>query len=124
MDAAIGLAVLAREICEAVSIASFSTYVREVPAYRGLGLADAIKKSQPHSSTNLNDAVQWANKVGYDRLIVITDEQSQQAVGGPKGRGYVINVASYRNGIGYGPWVHLDGFSEKILDYIREYETA
>src|SRR3990167_1563939 len=137
MDAGIGLAVLAREMCESVSIASFSTYVREIPAYRGLGLAEAIKRSQQHMSTNMGDAVRWANQQRYDRLIIITDEQSQQAVGSPQGRllldgrgrevpgrGYVINVASYKNGVGYGPWVHLDGFSEKILDYVREYEKG
>lgn len=123
MDAGIGLAVLAREMCENVTIASFSNYTQEVPAYRGLGLADAIKKSQSHNSTNLGDAVRWANTMDYDRLIVITDEQSHQVVGGPRGKGYVINVASYKNGVGYGPWIHLDGFSEKILDYIRVYEA-
>lgn len=124
MDAGIGLAVLARELCESVTIASFSTYTREIPAYRGLGLAEAIKTSQPHNSTNLGDAVRWANQMKYDRLIVLTDEQSQQAVTAPNGRGYVINVASYKNGVGYGPWIHLDGFSEKILDYIRAYEAT
>jgi hypothetical protein len=36
----------------------------------------------------------------------------------PRGKGYVINVASARNGVGYGPWVHIDGFSEAVIDYI------
>ncbi|HEY0651305.1 MAG TPA: hypothetical protein VGD44_25675, partial [Phenylobacterium sp.] len=40
----------------------------------------------------------------------------------PKGKGYVINVASARNGVGYGKWVHIDGFSEAVLSYIREAE--
>lgn len=124
IDAGIGLAVLARELCESCTIASVSTYTREVPAYRGLGLAEAINKSQPHNSTNLGDAVRWANTMEYDRLIVITDEQSHQAVGRPKGHGYVINVASYKNGVGYGPWMHCDGFSENILNYIRELEVS
>ena len=124
MDAAIGLAVMGREMCESVSVASFSTYTREIPAYRGLGLADAIKKSQPHNSTDLRGAVAWANQQRYDRLIVITDEQSATVPPTPNGLGYVINVASYKNGIGYGPWLHLDGFSEKIMDYIRIYEQG
>ncbi len=34
----------------------------------------------------------------------------------------MINVASYRNGVGYGRWTHLDGFSEQVLRYIAEYE--
>ena len=38
------------------------------------------------------------------------------------GGGYVINVASYRNGIGYGTWTHIDGWSESVVEYIRELE--
>lgn len=61
---------------------------------------------------------------GYDRLIVITDEQSATPSGAPlnDAKGYFINVASYKNGIGYGPWNHIDGWSESIIDYIQEYE--
>jgi hypothetical protein len=36
-----------------------------------------------------------------DRLIVITDEQAHDGVPGPKGKGYAINAASYKNGVGY-----------------------
>lgn len=124
VDAANGLAVLARELCQSVTIASFSDRTVEIPAYRGLALAETINKSQVHSGTNLGDAVRWANNLRYDRLIIITDEQSHQAVGGPRGKGYVINVASYKNGVGYGPWCHVDGWSDKVLDYIREYEKT
>jgi hypothetical protein len=27
----------------------------------------------------------------------------------PRSRGYVINVARARNGVGYGAWTHIDG---------------
>ena len=37
---------------------------------------------------------------------------------------YVINVAPEKNGVGYGPWVHIDGMSEQVLRWIVEYETA
>lgn len=37
-------------------------------------------------------------------------------------RGYIINVASNKNGVGYGAWIHIDGWSEAVIDYIREYE--
>lgn len=125
-DAAIGLAVLAREICESVTIASFSGHTVEVPAYRGLGLAEAINKSQQHGSTMLGNAVQWANSQRYDRVIVITDEQSRDRVPDPvqSRRGYMINIATYKNGVGYGPWVHVDGWSDRVLDYIRTLESA
>jgi hypothetical protein len=38
--------------------------------------------------------------------------------------GYVINVASNRNGVGYGEWTHIDGWSEAVVDYIAELERA
>lgn len=59
----------------------------------------------------------------HDRLIVLTDEQSHDKVPDPKAaNSYMINVASAQNGVGYGKWVHIDGFSENILRYIHEYE--
>lgn len=42
----------------------------------------------------------------------------------PKGRGYVINVASYKNGVGYGKWTHIDGWSESVIEYIRAAEPV
>jgi hypothetical protein len=56
---------------------------------------------------------------------VITDEQSHDAVPDPVAPlAYMINVASYRNGVGYGRWVHIDGFSEQVLRFIAEYEAG
>jgi hypothetical protein len=96
-----------------------------VPARRGFALRDAIDHSQPHSSTQLGQAVNELNeKSSYDRLIVITDEQSHDRVPAPTGRGYVINVASYKNGVGYGKWTHIDGWSESVVEYIRELERT
>ena len=124
IDAAAGLSVLARELCERVNVVTFSERMVEVPAYRGLALAKAVVESQPHQGTYLGWAVDALNKgVAYDRLIVITDEQSHDRVPGPNGKGYVINVASDKNGVGYGPWTHIDGWSDRVLDYIRELES-
>jgi hypothetical protein len=124
MDAASGLALLARELSETVRILTFSDKLVEVPAFRGLALIPAIKQSQRNYSTQLGSAVHTlnANIPDYDRLIVITDEQSHDRVPGPKRNGYVINVASAKNGVGYGPWTHIDGWSERVLDYIFEAE--
>jgi hypothetical protein len=36
----------------------------------------------------------------------------------------VVNVASNRNGIGYGAWTHIDGWSEAIIDYIAKLEAG
>jgi len=123
IDAAAGLAVFAREICESARVFTFSDRVVEIPAYRGLAIVDAVQKSQPHSSTNLGAAVALLNRERYDRLIVITDEQSHDRVGGPNGKGYMINVATHKPGVGYGPWFHIDGWSDRTLDYIRAVES-
>ena len=115
---------LVREIAEKVAVYSFSDRVVEVPARRGFALRDAIDASQPHNGTLLGNAVAWLNKSErYDRLIVITDEQAHDTVPHPKGKGYVINVASYKNGVGYGKWTHIDGWSESVIEYIRSLES-
>lgn len=124
MDAACALAALASGICENVEIYSFSCQNVLVPPRQGMALVDAIVKSQEHGGTDLGGAVNLANSKHYDRLIVFTDEQSQTKVSAPKGRGYMVNVASNRNGVGYGEWSHIDGFSEAIIDYIRETERS
>lgn len=117
LDAACGLAVLAREICEDVEIFTFSNEVKKVPPRRGFALRDAIVKSQPHGGTELGKAVAQVDQKAT-RLIVFTDEQAHDPVGAPKDIGYMVNVASYQHGVGHGPWRRIDGFSEKILDWI------
>lgn len=126
LDAACGLAILLREVCSEVMVITFSQQVVRVPPRRGFALRDAIVGSQKHSSTYLAQALQaiHASKdCAYDRIIVITDEQSHDGIVAPKGKGYVINVASNKNGVGYGAWNHIDGWSEAVIDYIREFET-
>jgi 60 kDa SS-A/Ro ribonucleoprotein len=124
-DAAYGIAVLLREIGEKVSVFSFSDDLVEVPARRGFALRDAIDASQRHNSTQLGKGIESLNrKESYDRLIVISDEQAHDAVPGPTGKGYVINVASCKNGVGYGKWTHIDGWSESVVEYIRMLEQA
>jgi 60 kDa SS-A/Ro ribonucleoprotein len=122
-DAAYGLAVLLREIAEKVSIYTFSDNLKQVPSRRGFALRDALDTSQPHGGTNLGLALDRIDE-RYDRIIVISDEQSHDRVAAPRGKGYMINVASYRNGVGYGKWIHIDGWSEAVIDYIRELERA
>jgi 60 kDa SS-A/Ro ribonucleoprotein len=121
MDAA---ATLAAVIPGDVRIFTFSYEVVEVPARRGMAGVDAIIRSQSHGGTELGKAVKAMNAIRHDRLIVITDEQSHDAVPDPVAKkAYMINVASARNGVGYGAWTHIDGFSEAVLGYIREHEA-
>ncbi len=67
-------------------------------------------------------AVAAIGAIPHDRLIVLTDEQSADRVPAPPAKGYVINVAANKNGVGYGPWMHIDGWSEACIDYIQEFE--
>lgn len=121
-DAACGLAVLARELCETVQIFTFSHQVVEVAPYHGLGLVKHIVDSQEHGGTYLGRAVSHINPLKWDRLIVLTDGQSSDLVPNPRKNGYIINIAAYKNGVGYGAWKTIDGWSEHVLTYIRENE--
>lgn len=126
IDAACGLSIIAREVCESVRIFTFSNNVVEVPPRRGFALRDAISQSQSHDGTLLGKAVDQVSKMlnKEDRLIVITDEQSHDRVETPTMiNKYMINVASYQNGVGYKDWTHIDGWSESILNWIVEYEN-
>lgn len=120
-DAACALAILAREVCEEVVILSFSDTPALVPTRRGFALADAVKRAVMPSATMTDFALDAAARYRYDRIIVITDEQSHQRIRAPLPgtKAYFINVASYQNGIGCGQWTHIDGWSEAVLDYIR-----
>lgn len=137
MDAAATLASVFNG--EFLRVFSFSNHVTEVPPRRGMAGVDAVKRSQPHQNTALFDAVHWINTQigGYDRLIIITDEQvinsysrdlsgTRRTMPDPLqgSKGYVINVASAKNGVGYGAWTHIDGFSEAVIKYIQAIETV
>jgi 60 kDa SS-A/Ro ribonucleoprotein len=100
---------------------TFSDRLVEVPPRRGMSGVAAVINSQPHGSTRLGEAVRALP--AHDRLIVVTDEQSHDSVPNPAARGYMINVASAKNGVGYGAWTHLDGFSENVLRFIHETES-
>src|SRR5207244_11650833 len=103
LDAACGLAMLCREVCESVGVYTFSNLVVECPPRRGFALRDAIVKSQPHQGALLGQAIQAINaQRKFDRLIVLTDEQSADAVGKPGARGYMVNLATNKHGEAYG----------------------
>lgn len=119
-DVACSLAMIAREMFEDVRIFSFADNRVEVPARRGFSLRDAIKNSQPSNGTLLGKALQGLP--AHDRLIVITDEESHDPV--PQMKGYMINIASTQHGVGYGKWTHINGWSDKVLDYVALYERG
>jgi hypothetical protein len=125
-DAATALAMIARETFENIRTFAFSEQTVEVPSRHGFALRDAIGNCMGFGMTRLGAAIEHVGKVyNYDRIIVITDEQSHDRVGPPKAgsNGYMINVATYKNGVGYGPWTHIDGWSESVLKFIAELEN-
>jgi 60 kDa SS-A/Ro ribonucleoprotein len=124
MDAAAALASVIN--ADDLRVFSFSSRLVEVPPRRGMAGVDVIIRSQGHGSTEMAGAVDWVNRnVGHNRLIVITDEQATgwQRVPDPvAARAYMVNVASARNGVGYGKYIHIDGFSENVIRFIVESE--
>lgn len=124
-EAAVGTAMIVREVCEDAVPIAFGDVVKTLRPRRGFALRDQIMRSDVGHSTNMGDAARHAFKQNVDRVILFTDEQSVQRLPDPPEgvHGYVVNVASAQNGIGYGTWTHIDGFSTNILRYIPELEA-
>ena len=120
MDVACSLAIIGREMFDHLRVFTFSNDSIEVPNRKGFALRDAITGSQSHGGTELGKAIR--SLPACERLIVITDEQSHDSV--PDRKGYIVNVASAKNGVGYGTWLHIDGWSDKVLDYIIRWEAS
>ena len=125
-DAAAAIGMILREICDDVAVFTFSDNCIRVPSRRGFAMREAIMSRINPVGTLLGKAVNFVYEKypECERLIVITDEQSHDTPGNQHGKGYVINVGSAKNGIGYGAWKHIDGFSEHVIDYIKEVETT
>lgn len=143
LSAAAALAMLLREVCEKVSIyaTAGSDSARKhatmlIPSRQGFALRDLLSYGQTSPKlggggiflTQVVDYVRKEERGTADRIIVITDEQDCDLVNKPSSahpfgkKNYLINVASFKNGIGYGEWVHIDGWSEAVVEYIRELE--
>jgi len=143
LAAAAALAMLLREICEDVKIYATAgddgTRIHQtmlIPPRRGFGLRDLLSYEQTSRKIGgggifLKQVIEYVRKQEdgkADRIIVITDEQDCDLVNRPTSakpfgkNNYLINVATYQHGIGYGAWVHIDGWSEAVVDYIREVE--
>lgn len=125
-DAAAALAMILRETCERVRVFTFSDRMIEVPSRRGFAMVQAVREVINPVSTFLGSAVRKVYEVfpECDRIIVVTDEQSADRPPHPQGTGYIVNVGGFKNGIGYGPWVTIDGWSEAVIDYIRASEAV
>jgi hypothetical protein len=146
VDAAGALALMIREISEhpVIYATAGSDYARKhqtelVPPRRGFGLSELITDSNQLCRklggggiflTQVMDYV-IAHEKSADRIIVITDEQdceTDPAKSADKANAfgthnYLINIAAYKNGIEYKNWLHIDGWSEAVIDFIRSEES-
>lgn len=147
VEAAGALTALLREVseepviyCTAGNDSSRQHKTALVPPRRGFALANVITRNEMQAQiggggiflTQVMDYVYNQEKKA-DRVIVLTDEQDTSGIGrsyNPKNanafgkHNYLINVASAKNGIGYGNFVHIDGWSEAVIDYIMAYESG
>jgi hypothetical protein len=143
MDVAASLAILARELCEEPIIyctaGDDGTRVHAtmlIPSRRGFALSDYITGNEVRGKIGGGGiflaqcmAHIKAEQRSADRIIVLTDEQDCDTKLNPETadafgvRNYLINVASARNGIGYRKWLHIDGWSDKVLTYIARSEA-
>jgi len=127
-DAAAALAMILREVTDRCRVFTFAAQCIEVPPRRGFAMVQAVKAVVNPVNTMLGSAVRHVYREfpECDRIIVVTDEQSQDRPPHPQGRGYIVSVGGYKNGIAYGPWISIDGWSEAIVEYMRasEEETA
>lgn len=124
-DAAAALAMILRETAERCRVFTFSDRLVEVPPRRGFALVQAVREVINPTWTLLGAAVRKVYELypECDRILVVTDEQSADRPPHPQGHGYIINVAGFKNGIAYGPWVSIDGWSEAVLEYVRASEA-
>ena len=144
IDAACGLAMLIREVCEEPVI--YAT------AGNDYAQTHATEKAPPRHAFALRDAIQAKyNKLGgggifchqaltciqkaetkpFDRIVLITDEQdcdsnkARKMSNAPlKGTyNYLLNVASYKPGLDVsGGWIRINGWSERVIDWVRHNE--
>lgn len=140
LDAAGALAILVREIAEeSVIYATAGDDVRRVhatmivPNRRGFALSDIFSKMQlaheiGYGGIFLKQCMDFigAKEQGQaSRVIVITDEQDCDNKCNPNtadafgDENYLINICNDKNGIGYGKWTHISGWSEAVIDFIR-----
>lgn len=101
----------------------FNDQVRELPSRKGMAGVDQISRLMS-GGTYLGRAVAHVNQLPHDRLIVVTDEESADAVPAPKAaNAYMINVAQAAHRVGYGAWTRVEGFSENVIRFIADHEA-
>lgn len=126
-EAAAALAVLIRGMASRCRIFSYDNHCREVPNIKGLGLLDAVRKRVGGGTMTAKALCHVETKCPQARRIVlITDEQAHDGIHPLWAQyGYIINVAPYKPGLETGGrWVRINGFSERIVDWMQVHEAS
>lgn len=139
-DAANMMVAILREMCEepVIYATGGDDYCKQhattiVPNRHGFALCDAIMWSIDTVGgggiflKQVTDYV-YGKEKNIDRVIVITDEQDCSGDNSPNlvkfvcDKNYIVNVAPYKNGVGYNKWTHINGFSAQTAEFIAGYE--
>jgi hypothetical protein len=118
------LASVLAEVCERSLLVGFHTAVEQLPdpEARGVELARALA-SLPSGGTDVPKAVYWAlGQSEVDRVVVLTDEQSQFALTGrPRLPVAIVNLAPTMRGLTTeGAVVRINGWSGGVVRYLIE----
>lgn len=135
LDAACALAMLVRELSDDINIYTFNHKAYHIAPRRGFALRDVIKGTVGEFSCG-ESAILEANKAGYDTIICLTDGQwhgwdaaTQKPQRGIMQDGWIktkplanssafmLNISTYKNGVGYGDWNVIHGWSEASIAY-------
>lgn len=140
MDAAASMAVLAREMCQSVSIYATAGsdpksihQTERVSGVRGFALADRILKTKMRLGGGGIFTRQCLDYIktqesSVDRIIVFSDSQDCDRVNKvpqPFGKyNYIVDVSNHKHGINYnGVWTaEISGWSESFLKFIASME--
>ena len=147
LEAGAALCAILREQCEDAAVYATAGDDRTrrhatglIPARHGMALVDAFKQAFNTLGGGgiflkpvLDELylLEGRPDTPVDRIVVVTDEQDcavdtkdSPLLAAPWAKhNYLINVASAKNGVGYGKWTHIDGFSEASIDFIRALEA-
>jgi len=123
-DVACGVAIMAREVCEYPEIWKFNDQLALAPPRRGFALRDVL--GSPNGGTYLGAALKYlGQQKRWSLIIVITDEQSSDSVSIAQANAdliVIVNVGISERGVGYGKGsLHISGWSDSVVEYIRQY---
>lgn len=133
------LGVVAEQLCESSVVYQYDTRLVR-PNGNGFTLWKTMKDNFLNGGTSTGSCLSEALRSQDDvkRVIIITDEQSNDRLPAlPNGCiGYIINVAPYQYGMSNGydvkyfvdgkkksGYIRINGFSDVVFEYIREYEN-